>query len=88
MGEGKMGNDGRERRGEGKGDGKGRQEGRGEKEGRERSERSVGRRECVLLVSSVSGLFVSSLKLRPLPSPPVHSSQREGVQLEGTRLFE
>ena len=79
-----MGNDGRERRGK-KGDGKGRREGRGEKEG---TKRSIGRRECVLLVSSVSGLFVSSLKLRPLSSPPVHSSQREEVQLEGARLFE
>ena len=77
-----------------KGEGK-REMGRGDEkgEGRRREQRGakgvhVGRRECVLLVSSVSGLFVSSLKLRPLSSPPVHSSQREDVQLEGARLFE
>ena len=39
MGEGKVGNVGRERRGEGKGEG--RRKGRGEKEGTERSERRV-----------------------------------------------
>ena len=61
-----------------------REEGKEEEGGTER----VDRRECVLLVSSAFGPFVSSLKLRPLPSPPVHSSLREGVQLGGTRLFE
>ena len=68
--------------------GEDRETARGEGKEGEGGNECADRRERVLLVSSVSGPFVSSLKLRPLPSPPVHSSRREGVQLGGTRLFE